>query len=243
MKQFTCIGLIIFTFYCIGCNELADEYETREWISYHWVDEYFESEDISLKSSNENIYVEFIPKVYYPSAELYDLFSEAKNKRRVYKVSDIATFNTIAARNSDIYHAHSFYYSALVGASKFEDINYNSALANNIIKIEITSDTDFDANHPKGTLLNDITILQITSYGKLIKDKSVQPHIEYWNCGNQCNYTIKSLSDVGKDDLTVVENYFTLSLSPAKYGKIHNITVTITMDDGEVYSDTVEVKF
>ncbi len=240
MKKLILFCLVAFCgVFCTGCAD-ADEFEILEWTTHHWVDEYVEVDGFSLELDGDRVFVRFTPKTYYPSNELYSLFTTHKSKERVYQNSDVATFNAIAERNGDGNYNSKLQYITMLNCRDFEAISYNSALSRNIAKIEVYSENDYDEEHPANTLLNDIVTATISSFGKLISKKDIQPHTND-SCSKKCDYTEKLLKDVTAEDLAVL-NF--VSLKFEKLSKLkQNITVTITFDDGEVFTDTVEVNF
>jgi hypothetical protein len=119
--------------------------------------------------------------------------------------------------------------------------------------VEVISDSDFDDQHSAGSSLGDIV---------LFKAKSFYPYIIGGYQPKNCLYDEKLrpiervVSDLIEEDLimlafggtqipdgvhdTTVNILFTTS---PILSKTHNITVTMTADDGRVFEDTVQVSW
>jgi hypothetical protein len=117
------------------------------------------------------------------------------------------------------------------------------------LSIDITSDSAFDEEHPAGVSLGDIVLFN--SY-------SVKPYIDSGYTSTYDNDVYhpvnKHLSDLTQDDLILIGKYKYSSGDPDYIGKltfdkeptlskIHTFTVTMTADDGRVFTDSIEMTF
>ena len=137
---------------------------------------------------------------------------------------------------------------------KFNDLSYNrevrfikgphvSFTADIITNIDIISDTDFGLDYPAGTSLRDITIIETYSaypfvLGGYISKTPDDYRIENWTKIN------KRLSELEENDLSLLPLGFLdfrFDLIPEE--KNHNLTVTLTLDDGRVLTNTFAMQF
>lgn len=237
-------AIFIYAFFtaCVG----GDEFSKVCWQSTHLIDEYVEVENATLDIYNPDIpsiRLQFKSDTTYPSQELYDeVMKWQLNGGNYYNSpSLVSSFNELAKENGDFGFSNKYSYWVLG-----EDANCgilldygeilwrcNKALSKGISKIEVTSDQDFTHTHPAGSSLANIVIVDFTNYTTSLENKKAE------------NIQVsKLLSELTTKELSVVgyNLYFCFKSNPT-LGKTHNLTVTITFDDGEVYSDTVEVKF
>ena len=99
------------------------------------------------------------------------------------------------------------------------------------------SDADFDKEHPAGvSLMDDVKLISYV-YGDIVgKPISLKQINEAYQIKEYSNYTQQEMSVIGSELDLRFNSWPTLS-------KVHNFTVTITFDDGEVYSDSVKLEF
>ncbi len=122
------------------------------------------------------------------------------------------------------------------------------------VSIEITSDADFDDRHPAGSSLADIATFISSSVKPYIDNGYVYPIY-----GDPGSAVKKLVSDLIPEDLVLtgedrVTAYRPIPAVVGYFGalefrqkptlsKTHTFTVTLTADDGRVFSDTVEMTF
>ncbi len=118
-------------------------------------------------------------------------------------------------------------------------MGYNTNIGLDFLSIDVVSDSDYDESHVAGTSLADITLF----YGGTLK-----PFIDsgYAPTGRHTNYSsVESLlTDLTPDQLTLLHSLMYLKfVSLPTLSKTHNFTVTMTADDGRIFSDTIEITF
>lgn len=226
MKNFLLLLLSILLFSCVG----RDQTEVVGFNSKHLIDIYYSTQSIKIAMVDDAIGC-FCNN--FDNAYCSDEFAEFTNTRQ--SNTQQSVFSNLAAKNNDNC-GWSVSFLQMKGVQpKPDDVVCNRALSKGISKIELESDANFDTEHPAGESLMDIITLEICTFEKELSKTSgfgfVMP-------------TIKPYNSFSKDELKIVGNYFYLKFSKEPTAsKKHNLTVTITFDDGEVYSDTVEVKF
>lgn len=226
MKNFLLLLLSILLFSCVG----RDQAEVVGFNSKHLIDIYYSTQSIKIAMVDDAIGC-FCNN--FDNAYCSDEFAEFTNTRQ--SNTQQSVFSNLAAKNNDNC-GWSVSFLQMKGVQpKPDDVVCNRALSKGISKIELESDANFDTEHPAGESLMDIITLEICTFEKELSKTSgfgfVMP-------------TIKPYNSFSKDELKIVGNYFYLKFSKEPTAsKKHNLTVTITFDDGEVYSDTVEVKF
>lgn len=236
----------ILTYTFLTSCMAGDEFSEVCWQSTHLIEEYVEVENATLNIYNPDIpsiRLQFKGDKTYPSQELYnEVMKWHLNGGNYYNnPSLVYSFNELAEENGDFGFSNTYSYWVLGEDAncgillRYEEIlrKCNKALSKGISKIEVTSDQNFNHTHPAGSSLANIVIVDFTSYST---------SLEYKKCGNM--QVSKLLSEITTKELSVVgyNLYFSFNSKPS-LNKKHNLTVTITFDDGEEYSDTVEVKF
>lgn len=157
------------------------------------------------------------------SDDSYWLIRPSKGAARVY-FTDVnspgyAQFKRLALANNDT--NYNDYVSGDAGAHAFAD---------NFSAIHITSDKDWDAEHPAGTLLNDIVIIDAVSYASFIRSgyKGRSPEL-----------LCKHASELAVDDLYILHcSYdslfgFWFDKAPVEAGVEHALTITLITAAGE----------
>ncbi|MBR3702115.1 MAG: hypothetical protein IKM12_01010 [Alistipes sp.] len=230
---------------CISCNA-GDKFSEIYWKSNHLIDEYIEVRNARLDIYNPDIpsiRFQFKGDKTYPSQELYDEVMKWQLNGGDYYSSPslVHSYYELAEKNGDFGFSNNYSYWVLGEDAScgilldYEEILWkcNKALNKGVGKIEITSDKDFNNTYPAGSSLANIVNVDLTSYGSSLRNKKTE----------KIQIT-KLLSELTSNELAVIgyNIYFSFKSKPT-LNKLHNLTVTITFDDGEVYSDTVEVKF
>lgn len=118
---------------------------------------------------------------------------------------------------------------------------------NLITSISIVSNTDFDENHPAGTLLDDVIAITYVSYKSIIENNYTLPEgVGYGNCGYDVT---KLLSEFESEDSRFMAstvggygNSFWLKfVQDPTLAMQHTFTVTIEFEHGEPYSFTFDL--
>ena len=231
-----------------GCGD-GCRFTDIEWTSEHLIDEYVLVDRINLWNGvDKSKYVElkFIPKKYYPSRELLNehlrwgfdrpFFRYADVK---YQESDVEVFNELSLKHDNVGFSRIKSYDAFADdrgrpTGPCEAIYEYQALSRDIKYIEVTSDRDFN-DIKAGCSLRDVVNLRCLSFSAVLKRKVEESML----------VISKSLSQFTEEDLEIVGSEVA-SISfiekPAD-SQEYNFTVTITFDDGEVVSDSVQVVF
>jgi hypothetical protein len=121
---------------------------------------------------------------------------------------------------------------------------YNNALGNAITTFEITSDADYDATHPAGSSLTDIVWFD---------GRSFYPFIKSGYNDDVSTFLNKPVNQLTTDELALLEvywnrddeaqlNFFYFS-TPPTLSLQHNITVTITDADNNVFTAVSDGSF
>lgn len=253
LKRF-CIVLCVLFSVSSGC--VGDQFSLVKWECNHLIAQYMEVEGFFLYTGYGERYphavIEFAGKNSYPSQDLYDEVMKWVNIRPYNDAphycgdeSYIATYNELAQKNGDFGFSQTFSYSVLGDTAEEGDLlslygiiaDASLALDKGLTKIEVTSESDFDQVHPAGKSLNDIAYIEFYSYAESL-DTKINPKTM------RDNIMSKRISDLTARDIRVIGNRMTIRFPDvATPLKIHDITVTITFDDGEVVSDSVQVVF
>lgn len=163
-------------------------------------------------------------------------------------------YDSLCTQNNDVSYNTKMGY--IVGT------NWGHAYAEDIVNIDVRSNSDFDEQHPVGTLLNDIITLISVSPKKFI-DSGYQQTYGWQNNSNQSfqyeatsnnfgngefssNYhpIEKKLSDITSTDMILagfdVYCYaFLLFDSTPTLSKTHELTVTVNMTNGKTYTSSI----
>ena len=141
---------------------------------------------------------------------------------------------------------------------KFNDLSYNKEvrfimaptnvfLAEVITGIDIISDTDFGDDCPAGASLGNIVFIDAYSAYDFVQGgyKSKDPSDDY----SPTNWTRinKRISELGENDLALAPlhyiTFLSLNFDLIPEEKNHNLTVTLTLDDGRVLTKTFAMQF
>jgi hypothetical protein len=127
---------------------------------------------------------------------------------------------------------------------------YPSAQAYSLVSIEITSDTEFDENHPAGTSLADLVTISYSSVKPFI-DSDYKGYQGPVSSRYETNFK-KPLSEIGRDDLQLLyfgevnntkANISLLFERQPILSKEHLMTITCTDDRGRVFTGSIEMTF
>ncbi|MBE6199594.1 MAG: DUF5034 domain-containing protein [Rikenellaceae bacterium] len=234
----------IITFLCllVCCScENSTYLGSDTYKAFHLINAYVDTNAPQLRSSFDigeifRIDIEFNSDnadLYY-SKEFADVSKKNQSEEQLRK------FINLANKNNDILQWEPWY-ETFGGSQKKQTYHTGGtfyALAKGIRQIEIVSDADFDEKHPAGVSLMDYVTLTIDTYSDLMGATSLPNDVIY------DTRQTKAYKEYTAEELSVVGTWWILKLAASpSLSKNHNLTVTITFDDGEVYSDTVEVKF
>ena len=162
---------------------------------------------------------------YYYSEEIQILLNKNQSK------DNLDTFNKLAEKNNDIGYNYT--------ASYFPGDDFRTTLTKGFTDINITSDRDYDESHPAGTSLNDIFRIAAYSYAKFLNGSD---QIATDPDDKTLGAMFKLCSRLEHDDLLLIGS--NIRIEPTHTSNVkHNITVTLTDEEGEVHSATVETDF
>lgn len=235
----------LFFFYwlllCYSCSRDVTYFSNNTYSAYHLINTYVDTNAPQLTSSFDygeifRIDIEFNRDNadFYFSKEFADVSKKKQNEEQLRK------FMHLAEENNDILQWEPWYET--YGGSSKEQYYYRGgtfyALTKGIKQIKLVSDADFDEKHPAGVSLMDYVTLTTDIYSDLMGVTSLPTDVIY------DTRRTKAYNEYTAEELSVVGTWIILRLATfPSLAKKHNITVTITFDDGEVYTDTVEVKF
>jgi len=131
-------------------------------------------------------------------------------------------------------------------------------IADDFVRIDVTSDADWDAEHPAGTLLNDLIVMEgITRYSYVRGDREgVKRTIDM--CGkmkffkpipcSDYDFYRKPLPEVTPEDMTLMGRVFNLFgflefVSPPTLAAEHRVTVTMETDEGRIFTVSRDMRF
>lgn len=123
------------------------------------------------------------------------------------------------------------------------DFMFNTRCYLDFAGLEVRSSADWDAEHPAGTLLNDLAHFYSNTPWPYIQSGYTlryHPHQkgEYYPVS-------KLISELTPDDMTLLPRYgfvFHFTASPAEPGK-HTLFVRLTADDGKVFEASCDTEF
>lgn len=228
------LSLLIFISLFISCNELGDYYGKDKYQAYHLINTYVDADSPQIRVQNKEIIIffrnKFSSNVCY-SAEFANVIGVEQSKEQLTKFISLANKNNDHLKWIVSYRTHGYknnmhYYAdgSLVATTK------------GIINIDLVSNTDFDEKHPAGTSLMDIVTLKVDTFGDMVGIPLDKLDVWCYKSKNYSLYTKKELSIIG-EELCLRFN------THPKNSKKLNFIATITFDDGEVFSDIVEVEF
>lgn len=107
----------------------------------------------------------------------------------------------------------------------------------NILRVDVTCDVDYDESHKAGELLNDIVMVEYSSYADFIERGYV---------GEECKKIKVLLSE--EPDFRIIQTedlLFQLNFkkAPSVIPATYNIKVTVEYADGKLESDAIECTF
>ena len=216
---------IITVILLCGLASCGSDCKTEYYHSNHFIDCYRDWSSVDLQS-HDVLYVCFDSKSnYYYSEEVQISFKKNQSE------NDLKRFNKLAEKNNDNGYSYK--------ASYFPGEAFRTTLAKGFTDINITSDRDYDNAHPVGASLNDIFIIATYSYAQFLNgsNKAVSDPDD-----RTLGMIYKPCNELGHDDLLLVSPDIILIPTQTSSGK-HNITVTLTDENGEVHTATAEKDF
>lgn len=218
MKKFL---LIIPTVLCFLSCEKGETYFLRSYVMY-----YNDMEKITLKRYSEvgiDVYAE-----YGNSLGNFKSTGELKE-----------SYDALCEKHNDMTYNRKITILMSYG-------NWTESLGVDFVSIDMVSDSDFDATHSAGSSLGDIV--------KFHSD-SLKPYIDsgYKECNNTyygfgCYQSFDGfLSELTVNELTLMRNggyigSLKLETKPT-LSKTHTFTVTMTADDGRVFTASIDMEF
>lgn len=126
----------------------------------------------------------------------------------------------------------------------YVDIAFQPALSYPLNHISITSDKDFDENHPKGSDLSDIAECKMSSYYHHIKENYNIDNDYYSYCLYNEYCITKKIIDLTDEDLKIIGSSNVYIIFPdIDLNSVHNITITLYFENGVIMSNTIPVDF
>jgi len=239
--------LLVPLLFSISCSLDSKEY-TRSMVTY-----YYAPDKLQLKEYQENTI-----GVSLTGFEIIGSFRSEGSK---------SAYDRLCEKHNDMSYNRKI---TIRGANPTPP---NEFLYADLLSIEVSSDNDFDDIHPAGTSLNDLVMFLAVSPKKYIdsgykniynwKKGNHEPATDryFYSYYDQFADTDKNVpyhpvekmvSDLNTEDLILLGNgvysvdwiLFLLRFNtlPTE-NKTHNITVTLTTDEGEVFSDTINMVF
>lgn len=116
--------------------------------------------------------------------------------------------------------------------------------ADNFLSVHLTSDRDWDDEHPAGTYLDDLVVWNVQTYSEFIRSGYKIQSALY----GLLLYDVK-LSDVQPQHLEMISDEIGIYSSPRirflsapNNDEIHTLTLTITTTEGEVHKPTIAIR-
>lgn len=224
---------------CISCDKMISRYSSSYVLSY------YDFQDIKLEDKSKH--PEYLIKV--------DLISGSNLGSVLSKGQQKEAFDRLCEKHGDTgYNREVRFMKKAILCDYIDD---------NIISVMVTSDSAYDEHHPANTDLGDVIEFLAVSPLKYIRsgykdlyDWNNCPLTEYEKSLYEIGYlsrelhlTKTNLSEVKKSNLELIGNgllypAFYLKLLKMPYlSKEHTFTVTITIEDGRVFSDNVTISF
>ncbi len=221
---------------CFSCNDNSTYFGTAQYQAYHLINTYVDVDVFELlEASYYGIYINFATDMsnYYYSKEFADVSQKNQSEEQ------LRTFVKLAGKNNDSYQWTPWYNT--FGLSRNHQGYYKGgtlyALAKGITQIELISEADYDEKHPEGVSLMDNIKMGSEVYGNILDRTNISEILSD-------RYQSKPYPEYTKKELSVIGPELSLQfISQPTLSKKHNFTLTITFDDGEVFTDTVEVNF
>ena len=215
---------------------LVDEFKDKSYHSKHLIDIYYDSTEAVIRADETMIEISFLPLC--PPAKKYCSPEYCRVAKEEQSQTQSEMFFECAERNNDYYEWQVPY--KLWGNNSLYCAYANTALVRGVKAIELTSDRDYDAEHPAGESLMDIMDMLIDSFGEYVGVNLAGVN----TASNHFGDTHKKYNEFTQKELSVIGPIINLSYGNLPtLSKKHNFTLTITFDDGEVFTDTVEVNF
>lgn len=219
---------------CDSCYD-GDYWDTGEYQAYHLINTYVDVNAPQLNATQEGVSISFMTRDanYYYSKEFATVSKKEQSEEQLLR------FIELAEKNNDFFTWKEGYYTHGFNINKMNYFSGGSldAITKGVAKIELVSDADFDKEHPAGvSLMDDVKLISYV-YGDIVgKPISLKQINEAYKIKEYSNYTQQEMLVIGSELDLRFNSWPTLS-------KVHNFTVTITFDDGEVYSDSVKLEF
>lgn len=142
-------------------------------------------------------------------------------------------YNSLCEKHNDVfYNRRVRIYNNVVDTRCFRDF----------VNLEVWSSADWDAEHPAGTLLNDLARFYSNTPWPYIQSGYTQKYHEQPN--GEYYPVDKLISELTPDDMTLLPRegfYFWFVSRPAQPGK-HTLFVRLTADDGKVFEASCDVE-
>lgn len=167
----------------------------------------------------------------------------------------------VRTKGEAISNSGSFEEQFIALSEKYGDTNYNQwsivppyvGLADDFTSVDVTSDQDFDPEHPAGTSLGDLVRLMGVSPYKFIQSGYTELYdwgsvseeyrriFSHYN--HECDPVDKLLKDIQQEDLLLFSPDFYLQfVTPPTLAKEHTLTITFRSEEKTV-TGTVAVAF
>lgn len=225
MKNILFISIIVIvgSFIYIGCSEENKELPEKEPI---------QPEELDSGAFYSVSYIQV-----YVAAESFNVNPLDKNGRLCRLVAE-------GKRQS----GEEFYTVFNDNMYKREIVPFSTeAIFNTFVAMDLVSDSDFDERHGAGTSLSDIVrFVGASAYDYIQSGCTTSydwrtppaiyetPHLKGWFCELGYAPVEKLLSELGKDDLVLIDPLFFLNFEKRPtLSKTHNLMLTVTDDKGK----------
>lgn len=218
-----------FTFAACSTNDTDNHFQ-----SYHLIDSYYDVKNATVVAERNIIELSFAntnQQGAYHSREYAKVAGITQSEESA------AKFLELAENNNDFYNWQVPY--TTVGGN-FSIAYSNAALTSGIAGIELTSDADYDENHPRGTSLTNMITLYLDTY-----DEHVGKDLTGTNtASNQFGEQKKSYRSFSQKELSVVGPWMCIYIDKLPTLAIkHNLKLTIAFNNGEVLEKEISVSF
>lgn len=215
----------------VGVDPPPGPYDNPQVSSKSFVGAYINLDSIYIDGPLEYWPEIYIWPIYNYTGKKYSLFSSGEDK---------LIYQSLAAKHGDTTYTGTTGY---LPSRDLKDTVFDAtATTVDVVSIDVRSDADWDDSHPQGTSLNEFIRLARNSLREFIDSNYNEDFHPFYG---RTGYTL-SRTGPHEYDLMFSRSYGDPDLrfrSRPLINSIHNLTVTIRLDDGRTYSRVIHIDF